>query len=84
MERVFILKEFLSQLKHHGFNVIHEVQEDGNIIDLKFNNSNIQDIQIDVKNRKATVTKLNGESMMYFFVYHKDLMRWLLEYNLKR
>lgn len=84
MERVFILKDFLSLLKHHGFEFIHENQSDNTIIDFKFNNSNISDIQLDVKERKALVTKLNGESMTYFFVYHGDLMKWVLKYNLKR
>lgn len=79
--RPFKLNILLNDFKRNQFNFTHEVHDDNNMVNINFNNSNIKHIEIDIKNRKATITRVNSEEMMYFFVYHNDLFDVVLRKN---
>ncbi len=81
MKRTFNLQVLLRHFRKNQFDFIHEVHEDNNMVNIKFNNSNIKQIEIDINDRKATITRLNNEERMYFFVYHEDLFQVVLEHN---
>ena len=81
MQRTFDLQVLLRHFRKNRFDCTHEIQEDNNIVNINFNNSNIKHIEIDIKHRKASITRVNDEETMYFFVYHNDLFDVVLQKN---
>ena len=79
--RPFKLNVLLNDFKRNKFDFTHEVSEDNNMVNIHFNNSNIKHIEININERRATITRVNDEQTMYFFVYHNDLFTEVLEQN---